>query len=176
MFMSSAESIFFKSRAECFSNTKLHSLDKYWSINNSHPMHNQMHEIIENILNARGEKTCKQSRLDLVRKFERSLSISTPMGRLSASIISFASCFVLSKINQTTLSIPIMSSQYKSLIEARNQWQMDIKMYKDFFRGETKTFEGRYGAEEYISMAENRLKDINLKLKEIELESLTDAL
>ena len=69
-----------------------------------------------------------------------------------------------------------MVSQYKSLIEARNQWQSDIKMYKEFLKGETKTFEGRYGAEEYISMAENRLKDINLKLKEIELESLTDAL
>ena len=69
-----------------------------------------------------------------------------------------------------------MSSQYKSLIEARNQWQRDMKMYKDFLKGETKTFEGRYGAEEYISMAENRLKDINLKLKEIEEESLNDAL
>jgi len=69
-----------------------------------------------------------------------------------------------------------MSSHYKSLIEARNQWQRDIKMYKDFLHGETKTFEGRYGAEEYISMAENRLKDINLKLKEIEQESLNDAL
>ena len=61
-----------------------------------------------------------------------------------------------------------MSSQYKSLIEARNQWQSDIKMYKDFLKGGAKTFEGRYGAEEYISMAENRLNDINLKLKEIE--------
>ena len=69
-----------------------------------------------------------------------------------------------------------MSSQYKSLIEARNQWERDIKMYKDFLKGETKTFEGRYGAEEYISMAENRLKDINLKSNDIELESLTDAL
>lgn len=69
-----------------------------------------------------------------------------------------------------------MSSQYISLIDALNQWQRDIKMYKDFLQGETKTFEGRYGAEEYISMAENRLKDISLKLKEIELESLTDAL
>ena len=69
-----------------------------------------------------------------------------------------------------------MSSQYKSLIEARNQWERDIKMYKDFLKGESKTFEGRYGAEEYISMAENRLNDINLKLKEIEQESLTDAL
>ena len=64
-------------------------------------MHKQMHEIIENILNARGEKTLKQSRLDLVRNFERSLSISTPMGRLSANIISFISFFVTSKPNQT---------------------------------------------------------------------------
>ena len=56
-----------------------------------------------------------------------------------------------------------MSSQYKSLIEARNQWQRDIKMYKDFLQGESKIFEGRYGAEEYISIAENRLNDINLK-------------
>ena len=69
-----------------------------------------------------------------------------------------------------------MSSQYKSLIEARDQWQRDIKMYKDFLQGETKTFEGRYGAEEYISMDENRLKDINLKLKEIEQENLNDPL
>tara|TARA_Y100001968_G_C19340918_1_gene709452 strand:+ start:1068 stop:1271 length:204 start_codon:yes stop_codon:yes gene_type:complete len=65
-----------------------------------------------------------------------------------------------------------MKSQYKSLIQARNQWMSDIKMYKDFLQGEIKTFEGRYGAEEYISMAENRLKDINLKLKEIEKDNL----
>ena len=65
-----------------------------------------------------------------------------------------------------------MSSQYKSLIEARNQWQSDIKMYKDFLKGKTKTFEGRYGAEQYISMAENRLNDIYLKLKELERKNL----
>ena len=67
-----------------------------------------------------------------------------------------------------------MSSQYKSLIEARDQWQRDIKMYKDFLQGETKTFEGRYGAEEYFSMAENRLNDINLKLKELKKENLSE--
>ena len=103
MCLSSVDSVFFKTRAECFSNCKLHALDRYWSINNSHPMHEHMHEIIEDILNTRGEKTIKQSRLDLVRNFERSLSISTPMGLLSASIISFISCFFLSKINQTSL-------------------------------------------------------------------------
>ena len=67
-----------------------------------------------------------------------------------------------------------MSSEYKSLIEARNQWQKDIQMYKEFLKGDTKTFEGRYGAEEYISMAENRLKDIHLKLKEIEQKNLNE--
>ena len=101
MFLSSADSIFFKSRAECFSNSKLHALDRYWSINNSHPMHKQIHEIIETILNTRGEKTIKQSRLDIIRKFERSLSISTPMGRLSANIISFISSLIMSKVNPT---------------------------------------------------------------------------
>jgi len=69
-----------------------------------------------------------------------------------------------------------MSTKYKSLIEAKNQWERDIKMYKDFLKGDTKTFEGRYGAEEYISMAENRLKDINLKLKEIERENINELI
>ena len=103
MFLSSADSVFFKSRAECFSNSNLHALDRYWSINNSHPMHEQMHQVIEDILNTRGEKTIKQSRLDLVRNFERSLSISTPMGRLSANIITFISSLVMSKIKPTNL-------------------------------------------------------------------------
>ena len=97
MFLSSSESKFFNHRAEYFSNSKLHALDEYWSNNESHPMHQQIHEIIENILKKRGEKTLRQSRLDLVMNFERSLSISTPMGRLSANIISFISKFVVSK-------------------------------------------------------------------------------
>ena len=103
MFLSSADSIFFKSRAEFFSNSKLHALDRYWSINNSHPMHQQIHEIIETILNTRGEKTIKKSRLDLVRNLERSLSISNPMGRLSANIISFITSLFMSKVNPTNL-------------------------------------------------------------------------
>ena len=105
MFLSLADSIFFKNRAECFSNSKLHALDQYWSINNSHPMHQQIHEIIENILNSRGEKSIRQSRSDLIKNFERSLSISNPMGRLSANIISFISYFVVSNVDQNNLRI-----------------------------------------------------------------------
>ena len=67
-----------------------------------------------------------------------------------------------------------MSNQYKSLIDARNQWEKDIKMYKEFLKGETKTFEGRYGAEEYITMAQNRLNDINLKLKAIQQDNFNN--
>ena len=103
MYLSYVDSNFFKNRAEFFSNSKLHALDQYWSINNSHPMHKQMHQIIENILKARGERTINQSKLELVRNLERSLSISTPMGRLSANIISFISYFVFFKLNQTNL-------------------------------------------------------------------------
>ena len=69
-----------------------------------------------------------------------------------------------------------MNQEIKRLTETKRQWENDIKMYKDFLNSKSQTFEGNYGAKQYISMAENRLKDINLKLKEIELESLTDAL
>ena len=61
-----------------------------------------------------------------------------------------------------------MNKDIKSLTEAKHQWENDIKMYKEFLKGKTQTIEGKYGAEEYISMAQNRLNDINKKLKEIE--------
>tara|TARA_Y100001968_G_scaffold203124_1_gene186476 strand:+ start:220 stop:414 length:195 start_codon:yes stop_codon:yes gene_type:complete len=64
-----------------------------------------------------------------------------------------------------------MNQEIKSLIESKHQWERDIKMYQEFLKGETKTFEGRYGAKEYISMAENRLDDINQKLKELKNKS-----
>ena len=64
-----------------------------------------------------------------------------------------------------------MNLNLKSLIEAKLQWESDIKMYKEFLKGEAKTFEGKYGAEEYILMAENRLNDINQMLKKIKNDS-----
>ena len=60
-----------------------------------------------------------------------------------------------------------MNKEIKNLIDAKNQWENDIKMYKEFLKGESQTYEGRYGAQEYISMAKNRLNDINQKLKKI---------
>ena len=64
-----------------------------------------------------------------------------------------------------------MNQEIKRLIEAKLQWENDIKMYKDFLKNKSQTFEGKYGAKEYISMAENRIIDINQRLKEIKKES-----
>tara|TARA_Y100001968_G_scaffold300833_1_gene312619 strand:- start:53 stop:244 length:192 start_codon:yes stop_codon:yes gene_type:complete len=63
-----------------------------------------------------------------------------------------------------------MNPEIKRLTEARRQWENDIKMYNDFLKTKSQTFEGKYGAKEYIVMAKNRISDINNKLKEIEEE------
>ena len=63
-----------------------------------------------------------------------------------------------------------MNQEIKRLTETKRQWEDDIKMYKDFLNSKSRTFEGNYGAKEYISMAENRISDINQKLKELEKE------
>ncbi|MBW3042572.1 hypothetical protein [Prochlorococcus marinus] len=64
-----------------------------------------------------------------------------------------------------------MNQEIKRLADAKLQWENDIKMYNDFLKSKSKTFEGKYGAIEYINMAENRINDINKKLKEIKKES-----
>ena len=63
-----------------------------------------------------------------------------------------------------------MNQDIKRLLQNKRQWENDIRMYKDFLNSKSKTFEGKYGAKEYISMAENRISDINQKLKELEKE------
>ena len=64
-----------------------------------------------------------------------------------------------------------MNQEIKKLTETKRQWENDIKMYRDFLNSKSQTFEGNYGAKQYISMAENRISDINQKLKEIKKES-----
>tara|TARA_B100000214_G_C23488166_1_gene410345 strand:- start:92 stop:286 length:195 start_codon:yes stop_codon:yes gene_type:complete len=64
-----------------------------------------------------------------------------------------------------------MNQEIKRLTETKRQWENDIRMYKDFLNSKSQTFEGKYGAKEYISMAENRISDINKKLEKIKKES-----
>ena len=87
MFLSPNDSELFYGKAVFFSTSKLHALDEYWSRNSSHPTHQRIHEMIENVLIQRGEKTLKQERVNIMNNLEKSFQISNPMGRFSANII-----------------------------------------------------------------------------------------
>ena len=87
MFLSPNDSELFYGKAVFFTNSKLHALDEYWSKNSSHPTHQKIHQVVENILIQRGEKTLKQERLNLINNLEKSFQISNPMGRFSANIL-----------------------------------------------------------------------------------------
>ena len=88
---------FFYRNTSIFSTRKLHDLDEYWSKNRCHPIHQQIHEIIEIHLIQRGEKTLKQIRICQIRQLERSYLISNPMGRFSANIIGLITKLLISK-------------------------------------------------------------------------------
>ena len=58
-----------------------------------------------------------------------------------------------------------MNPEIKRLLEAKLQWESDITMYNEFLKSKSQTYEVKYGAMEYVSMAKNRISDINQKLK-----------
>ena len=87
MFLSPNDSEFFYGKAVFFTTSKLHALDEYWSNHSSHPIHQQIHEMVENVLIQRGEETLKQKRVHLINNLEKSFLISNPMGRFSANLI-----------------------------------------------------------------------------------------
>tara|TARA_Y100001968_G_C19228790_1_gene653422 strand:- start:278 stop:463 length:186 start_codon:yes stop_codon:yes gene_type:complete len=60
-----------------------------------------------------------------------------------------------------------MKSKKESLLKAKLKWEHDIKKYQEFLKGDVKTFEARFGAEEYIALARYRIESINLKLKRL---------
>ena len=96
MLLSPNDAYFFYRKAMLFSTKKLQALDKYWSNNSSHPLHNQLHQMIEIVLIKRGELTLKQKRSELINSLERSFSISNPMGRFSANLIGLANKLLIS--------------------------------------------------------------------------------
>jgi len=97
MFMSQKDKDFFCVNADCLSTSTLLALDEYWTNNRSHPIHQQIHEIIETLITQRGEKPLKQKRLLKLMILERCFAVSNPMGRFSANIISHVTKFMIKK-------------------------------------------------------------------------------
>tara|TARA_Y100001968_G_scaffold102285_1_gene92235 strand:- start:1365 stop:1550 length:186 start_codon:yes stop_codon:yes gene_type:complete len=60
-----------------------------------------------------------------------------------------------------------MALQKDVLLKAKQKWENDIRIYKEFLNGRTRTFDGRYGAEQFIALARTRIEAIDLKLKKL---------
>ena len=60
-----------------------------------------------------------------------------------------------------------MKSAIRSLLKARKKWEKDIQIYNEFLKGNIETLDGKYGAQEYISLAKNRIEAIDLKIQKL---------
>tara|TARA_Y100001968_G_C19419362_1_gene750862 strand:+ start:1775 stop:1960 length:186 start_codon:yes stop_codon:yes gene_type:complete len=60
-----------------------------------------------------------------------------------------------------------MSLEKELLLKARSKYEKEIRMYKEFLKGKSKTFDGKYGAEEFVALAQHRIEDIDLKLNKL---------
>jgi len=97
MFLSQKNSESFNEKENFFYICKLHDLDTYWSNKRCHTTHQKIHKKVESRLTQLSETTMKQEKMYLIRKLERSLSISNPMGRFSANIIGLITKILISK-------------------------------------------------------------------------------
>tara|TARA_B100000700_G_C14276807_1_gene504051 strand:+ start:14 stop:199 length:186 start_codon:yes stop_codon:yes gene_type:complete len=60
-----------------------------------------------------------------------------------------------------------MKSEKESLLKAKSKWENDIEKYQEFLKGDVQTFEAKFGAQEYIALARNRIEAIDEKLKSL---------
>ena len=68
-------------KTESLSVEKLHELDLYWRENAEDSIDEQLHSMVEQILEHRGEQTLSMKRRIQINQFNKSLSISNPWGR-----------------------------------------------------------------------------------------------
>ena len=67
-------------RTESLSTEKLHELDLYWKEHSENTVDEQLHGMVEMVLQYRGEKTLKQLREERIEVLNKCLSISHPLG------------------------------------------------------------------------------------------------
>ena len=97
MFLSSEELKLFYSKSQYYSTKKLHELESYLRYNNTYPLYNQMHEIVEILLIKRGEYNFLSQRIEKINYLDRCFSLSNPFGRFSARLIGYIFKFINKK-------------------------------------------------------------------------------
>ncbi len=94
MFSSSEELRLFYRKTQYYSTKNLYELEYYLRYNNKSLIYIKMHRIVQIILIDRGEKTLNYQRIEKIDYLNTCLSISNPMGRLSARIIGYICKFI----------------------------------------------------------------------------------
>ncbi len=94
MFSYSEELRLFYTKTQYYSTKKLHELEYYLRYNNSYPIYNQMHEIVEMLLIIRGEHNLIHQRIEEITYLDKCLSLSNPFGRFSARLIAYICKFI----------------------------------------------------------------------------------
>ena len=89
MFLSSEELKLFYSKSQNYSTKKLHGLEYYLRYNNTNPIYDQMHEIVEILLIKRGEYNFLHQRIQEINYLDKCLALSNPCGRFSARLIGY---------------------------------------------------------------------------------------
>ena len=101
MFSYSKELKIFYIKIQCYSTNKLHELEYYLRDNNTYPIYNQMHEIVEMLLITRGNYNFLHQRIEEIKYLDKCLSLSNPLGRLSARLIGYICKFIERKERDT---------------------------------------------------------------------------
>ena len=94
MFFFSEELKLFYSKTQYYSTKKLHELEYYLRYNNTYPIYNQMHVIVEMLLITRGNHNFLHQRIEEINYLDKCLSLSNPFGRFSARLIGYICKFI----------------------------------------------------------------------------------
>ena len=94
MFLYSEELRIFYIKIQYCSTNKLHELEYYLRDNNTYPIYNQMHEIVEMLLITRGDLNFLHQRIEEINYLDKCLSLSNPFGRFSARLIGYICKFI----------------------------------------------------------------------------------
>ena len=103
MFLHSRELKLFYIKIQYYSTNKLHELEYYLRDNNTYPIYNQMHEIVEMLLITRGKHNFIHQRIEEINYLDKCFSLSNTFGRFSARLIGHVCKFIYKK------KIPILS-------------------------------------------------------------------
>ena len=94
MYLFSEKLKLFHSKTQFYSTKKLHELEYHLRYNNTYPIYNQMHEIVELLLIKRGEYNFLNHRSEQITYLDKCLSLSNPFGRFSARLIGYICKFI----------------------------------------------------------------------------------